>query len=143
MTRPLQINEMRPVSGKRWRIYQSRGDARLEHVTVPVAMGAANEPGGIGTSNDLCNRLFHVLKGLPVAARRECIAVFAVGLIRFGIPCAFAHSLDQLRRDAIALNREGVIGAALVNAIDEIQIGICLFRPARRLWKGWDGILPI
>src|SRR5215467_1059055 len=114
------MDEMGPVSCERPCLYQSRCDARLEHFAVPVSMCAANELGGIGATNDLRDSLFHALEGLPVAARCKRVAVLAVSLICSGIRCSRAHTLDQLRRDAIALNREGVIGITLINVVHEL-----------------------
>lgn len=51
------------------------------------------------------------------------------------IPGSGAHALDQLRRHAIAFNRERVIGIALVDIIDKAQISLPVPRLARRIGK--------
>jgi hypothetical protein len=102
MTRPLQINEMRPVSGESLCLNNPSGDAGLEQFAIPVAMGATNQLGRIGTGDDLRDGRLHALKGLKVTARCERVTIFPVGLVRLGMPCAFACTRNQLRGDAVA-----------------------------------------
>src|SRR5580700_4079573 len=64
------------------------------------------------------------------AACRKGIAVLPVGFVGLGIPCARAHSLDQLGRYAITLDGQGMIGIAWVDFVDEFQIRLGILRQA-------------
>ena len=106
-------------------------------------MGTGNELGGVGTGDDLRDTVLHPLRRLPVAARCKRIAVLVVRLMRFGIPCALVRACDQLGSDAVALDGEGVIGVALIDIIDEFEIGIGVFWQARQRWEDRDDILAV
>ena len=80
----------------------------------------------------------HGLKGLPVAPRRHGVPLFAVAFVGFRIPCAAADALDELGRDAVALDRQRMIGVRDVGVVDALEVRVDIARRARRFREAFD-----
>jgi hypothetical protein len=119
---------MRPAATQGWNSsrYQSLCAAR------------ARERAWIFSPDHFLDGLLHEFEGLPVSARGQRVAVFAVILVMVRVPVALSHSLDQRRRHGISLDRERVIRVALVDFVDEMQIRTLVFRQPRRFRKILD-----
>ncbi len=70
---------------------------------------------------DPTNAFLTALIGLPVAARGKSVAMFAVLFVVIRIPVTTAYALDQLGADAIAFNRQRMIGVGDINVFDMFQ----------------------
>ena len=96
----------------------------------------------IAASDDFTECFPNKLKGLPVTARGECIAVPPVRITIVRVPVAGAHPLDQLWGHAISLNGQRVVGIAAVNLVDKAQIGFGIPGQAGSFWEYFDNGLP-
>jgi type III restriction enzyme len=74
---------------------------------------------GILASQDPAEAFLHRLIGQPVTARRKCVAMLAVALVRIRIPGAAAHALDQRGADAVTLWGE-LVANGYLNAAGDI-----------------------
>src|ERR1700730_12149464 len=126
------------IPRKRRGLDDAGGDARLEHLTVPVAVRGVDEASGIRARDNFSYVLLYFLERLPITAGGQSISTFPVGVARLGTPGPGANALDQFRRDAIALDRQRVIGIALVDFLDEREIGLGVRRQAGRFRKAVD-----
>ena len=91
------------------------------------------------TSRD---RILHFLESLPVAARRQRVAALAVVVVMLRVPVPLLHSFDQRRRDAVALDRQRVVGVALIYFVDEAQILFPVLRKSGRFREVLDNRAP-
>lgn len=80
-------------------------------------MGLADQSTGFIAANDLTDRRSHKLKRLPVTARGQRIAALPVGVMIVRVAVARTYLVDQLRRDAVALDRQRVTGIVLIDNV--------------------------
>lgn len=78
---------------------------------------------GVLATQDAIQAIENSLIGEPVAARGQSIFIFAILLVGFRIPRAAADALDQFRADAIALDRQRMIGVGDVAVLYALEIG--------------------
>src|SRR5690606_8371843 len=68
------------------------------------------------------------LKRFVIAAGSHGVASVTVILVAVRIPRTGAHALDQLRADAVALDRKGVIRVAYVDSFHLPEIALNILR---------------
>lgn len=81
------------------------GDARLEHFAIPLAMLVPHDRSRIRPAENREHIALDGLERLPVAARRQRVAVLTIGFADARIPSAGANPLDQSGRDGVAFDR--------------------------------------
>src|ERR1700723_2829624 len=89
---------------------QADGDARREQLSIPRAVVRVRDLSRIFALQNFAEAFLHGLKGLPVAPRRHGVSLFAVTLVSFWIPGPAADAFDESGRDAVALDRQRMIG---------------------------------
>ncbi len=99
-----EVDSIVAIARERAGFEQTSSDAGPEKLSIPFAMGCADQCSGIGAGQDFLHCRFDSLKCLPVPPRREGVAALAVGKMIVGVPFSRAHTLDQLRCDAVAFN---------------------------------------
>src|ERR1700692_5035422 len=110
----LAVAIAREVAG----LQQADGDARREQLSIPRAVVRVCDLSRILPLQNFAEAFLHGLEGLPVAARRHGIPLLAVALVGFRIPCAAADALDASGRDAVALDRQRMIGVSDIGVVD-------------------------
>ena len=96
-----------------------------------------NGPGVLATQ-DPAQAFLHGLKGKPIASRRERIALLAVLFVCIRVPRAAAHALDQRGADAVAFDRQRMIGVGHIDVLHLFEIDIDILRASRRRRKLFD-----
>ena len=75
---------------------------------------------------------------MPVAARRQRVAVLTVIIMMVGVPTPSPHPIDERGRDGVAFDRQRVVGIMLIDFVDKAQIRILVLRQPRRFRKSLD-----
>ena len=86
VARGAQIHRVVPVAGQCAGRNQASRDAGLEQFAVPVLVGRADQSARIGAADDVRDRPLHDLERLPVATRRQRVAVLAIIIMMIRIP---------------------------------------------------------
>src|SRR6202011_453614 len=107
-----------------------------EEFPVPHAVILVRDRSRIFSLQNLAEAFLHGLKGLPVAPRRHGISLFEVALVGFRIPCAAADALDDSGRDAVAFDRQRMIGVCDVGVVDTLEVRLAIAGRARLTTQG-------
>ena len=110
---------MRPAATEGWK-----------QLAVPVLVGRTCVNARVVPGDHGADRFPDELKRLPVAAGGKRIATLPVTVPVVGVPVAGADALDQLHGDAVALDRQRVIGVAPIQVVNEGEVGFGVFRQA-------------
>ena len=110
------------VSCQRPGIDQARPDAGLEQFAIPLPVCRARKRSWILSGNHFLYGCLYPLKCLPIPARSERVAVFAVFFVIFRAPVALPDLLDHFRRNRVTLDGQGMICIAFVDFIDMVKI---------------------
>src|SRR5271155_5385523 len=89
---------------------QADGDAGGEQLSIPRAVVRIRDLSRIFSLQNFAEAFLYRLKGLPVAARSHAVPLIAVALVSFRVPPPSADALDERGRNAVALDRERMIG---------------------------------
>ena len=126
------------IAGEIGGLQQADGDARREQLSIPRAVVHVRDLSRIFPIQNFAEAFLHGLKGLPVAPRRHGVSLFAIALIGFRIPSAAADAFDKSGRDAVALDRQRMIGVCDVGVVDALEVCIDIEGRARRFWEAFD-----
>src|SRR5690349_804147 len=106
VARGTQIHGIVAVASKCRGWNQACGDTWLEQLAIPVLVSGAKQRPSIGAIDDFRDGRLHRLESLPIAARRECVAVLAIVIMVIRIPVTPLYSLDQSGGHAVPLDRQ-------------------------------------
>ena len=90
--------------------------------------------------DDPSNIALDELKRLPVPARGQCVPVRPVRMVVVRVPVPGGNARDQLRGHSVALDRQRVVGIALVDAVNDSQIGFRIVRQPRGIREPLEDI---
>ena len=123
-----QINGVVTVSGQSRRSNQFRADTGLKEFAIPFPVSGSHKTTGIYSANDLGDVSLDDLKSLPVTACGQCVATLPVGVMMVRVPVARLHTLNQPIRNVVPFDRQGVVGIASIDLVDEPHIGVFVWR---------------
>ena len=101
---------------------QASDDARLKQFAIPVPVGLADQSTGTAAADDFPYRLPHKPECLPVTSCGQRIEASPVDVQVVRVPVTRAHPVDHLRCDAVALDRQRVIGIVSIDFVNEGEI---------------------
>src|SRR5690606_1173627 len=128
------------VAGEVVRFQDARLDARAEQGAIPVGMIVFDDRTGVLVVQDLRDAAFNRVECQPVTARGHGIAPLLVRRVVIGVPSAASNALDERLADAIAFDRQRVIGVGDVDLVNSLHVGVGVLRYARRPGKTPDNV---
>ena len=138
MARPAKKDGAVSVAGQGRGRDETGRHGGLEQLAVPVLVGRARANARVVPGNHGADRFPDELKRLPVAACGKRVPTLPVTVPVVGVPVAGAHPLDQFHVDAVALDRQRVIGVVPIQVVNGGEVGFGVLRQAGCGWKSGD-----